>query len=230
MKKQSTILFARAIAIVLSVFAFLGSTSCNGSAHADVIVLDQVADAFGTSSFGFGGPTIDEFQTTFQTFTVGRGGVLARVGVQVQHGSGGIPNSDLVLTMRPTLANGDPDRTQDLGTVSLTANQVPIFDNYATGPFTAFDVRGLNIGVMPGDVLAFELSSSTSFGHNYFVYDSETDIYDGGSEFIFSPGDGFFFKNAARDLGFRTWVAVPEPSAFALLGLAGLLLVPYRSR
>ena len=214
--------------LLLVVLAMVGLTFCCDSARADLVV-DQIADAFGTSEPGnLGGPVIDAGQTVFQTFTVGIGGVLAVVDVQVQHGSGGIPTSDLILTMRRTLTNGEPDRTQDLGSVSLAASQIPVYDNFASGPFTAFDVSGLNISVLPGEVLAFELSSSTTFSRNYFIYDSLTDIYTGGEEYIFGPLDGAFFGNPNRDLGFRTLVSVPEPNTIALLGLVGLLLAPNR--
>ncbi len=217
------------ICLLLVVLAMVGLTFCCDFARAD-LVLDQVADAFGTSdpNLGLGGPSIDEAQTAFQTFTVGIGGILAAVDVQVQHGPEGVPNSDLELTMRRALVNGEPDRTQDLGSVSLTPSQIPVFDNFASGPYTTFDVRGLNITVLPGEVLAFELSSSTTFNRSYFIYDSQTDIYAGGKEFIFGPLDGAFFSNPIRDLGFRTFVAVPEPSMVAFLGLAGLLVASSR--
>ncbi|MEM9364650.1 MAG: hypothetical protein AAGD07_01565 [Planctomycetota bacterium] len=127
------------------------------------IVLDQMADAFNAPNptGELGGPSIANFQSALQTFTVGVGGVLARIDVQVQHGKadlnfhnpGEVPNADLTLSLLGT-NGGMPDRAQDLGSVSLPLTNIPPFDRFTSGPFTAFDVSGLGIAVAPGDRLA----------------------------------------------------------------------------
>ena len=194
-------------------------------ALANLVVLDQEVDAFGSSNPNgpLGGPSIEASQSALQTFTVGIGGTLDAIDVQVQHGGKGIPTSALVLTMRPTLPNGDPDRTHDFGSVSLPASSIPEFNDFTSASFTSFDVSGLNINVLPGDQLSFELSSTTSL-RNYFVFESQSDIYVGGNEFLFSPADGAFFE-VNRDLGFRTFVTVPEPASSSFIGFAGVLAV-----
>ncbi len=186
-----------------------------------MLVLDQELDAFARSNDPtqpLEGPNIDAGQLPLQTFTVGVGGILTAIDVQVQQGTGDVPTSDVVLTLRNTLPSGAPDRTQDLGFVSLPVGSISPFTNFNSGPFATFDVSGLNINVSPGDVLAFELSSSTPDTNSYFVYDSQSDIYDGGAEYLFDPDDSSFFS-VSRDLGFRTFVAIPEPSALLGVGL-----------
>ena len=131
-----------------------------GSARAN-LVLDQVSDAY-TASLGgeLGGPSVEYTQSALQTFTVGVGGALATVDLQVQH-SFVAPTGDLVLSILGT-TGGVPDFSQNLGSVTLPASSIPPNDNFASGPFTSFDVSGLGIAVAPGDVLAFELSYPTT--------------------------------------------------------------------
>ena len=201
---------------------------CPSSTFADVVVLDQEVDAFGSSNPDgpLGGPSIGESQYVLQTFTAAVGGTLDAIDVQVQHGPEGTPTNALVLTIRNTLSNGEPDRTQELGSVSLPASSFPVFNNFTSGPFTSFDVRELDIRVNSGDVLAIELSSATNFQNSYFIFESQTDIYAGGGAFIFSPADGAFF-GLNRDVGFRTFVAIPEPAPGMFIGLTILLTIVY---
>ncbi|MEM0895686.1 MAG: PEP-CTERM sorting domain-containing protein, partial [Verrucomicrobiota bacterium] len=165
---------------------------------------------------------IADFQTVAQTFTVGLGGLLSSVEVQVQQGDiPDVPTGDLVMSILPT-TNGAPDFGQSLGSVSLPATTIPPFDDFASGPFVSFDVSGLNIMVSPGQVLAIELSYPTGTG-SYFIYDAEVPIYAGGSAWISNPFDGFIF-DSGRDAGFRTTVLIPEPSSLVLLGVGTLAL------
>ena len=188
------------------------------------LVVDQISDAFNASNNGgeLGGPTIADFQTSLQSFTVGVGGFLDGLDLQVmQSDAPDVPTDPLVLSILGT-TGGIPDFNQNLGSVSLPASSIPTFDNFMTGDFIRFDVSGLNIAVTPGDVLSFAVSYPTGSG-SYFIYDSESDIYAGGTSFVFGPLDGFFAETSPRDLGFRTIVAVPEPSAF-YTGLFALLI------
>ncbi|MEM8943644.1 MAG: hypothetical protein AAGD11_00560 [Planctomycetota bacterium] len=197
-----------------------------------MLVLDQELDAFARSddpSEPLEGPNIDAGQFPLQTFTVGVGGTLDSIDVQVQHSFAGMPTSALVLTLRSTLPDGAPDRTQDLGSVSLPAGSISAFTDFRSGPFATFDVSGLSISVSAGDVLAFELSSATPDSIPYFVYDSQSDIYAGGSEYLFDPDDGAFFS-VSRDLGFRTLVAIPEPSALLCVGFTAAAITCRRQR
>ncbi|MEM9481686.1 MAG: PEP-CTERM sorting domain-containing protein [Verrucomicrobiota bacterium] len=187
-------------------------------------IVDQFADAFNAPSPSgeLGGPIISEFDTVVQTFTVGIGGLLTSVEVQVQQGDvPDVPTDDLVMTIRPTTA-GVPDFSQSFGSVSLPATTIPPFDNFTSGPFTSFDVSGLNIMVSPGQVLAIDLSYPTGTG-SYFIYDAEVPIYAGGSTFVLGVADGFF-ADTGRDSGFRTTVLIPEPSSLLMLGFGALVL------
>ncbi len=188
------------------------------TASADLVV-DQVADAFNAPSPSgeLGGPTIADFQSSLQTFSVGVTGVLAGIDLQVQQSDApSVPDSDLVLSILTTTA-GVPDLNQNLGSVNLPVASIPVFDNFSSGEFVSFDVSNLGISVSPGDVLAFELSYPAGNG-SYFIYDSEVDIYGGGTSFVFGPLDGFFGDTSPRDLGFRTVVStIPEPSSYLLI-------------
>lgn len=206
-------------------FLFLACLALPSSAA--VLVVDQATDAFSAPgpSGELGGPTIADFQSARQTFTVGVGGTLAVVELQVQRGEpfvpGGVPNQDLVVSILGT-TGGAPDPAQNLGSVSLPALSIPEFDDFTTGPFTAFDVSGLGITVTPGDVLAIEVSSAAD-NESYFVYDSEVDIYAGGISSTVGVFDGFVDESPGRDLGFRTTVLIPEPASLTLIALGGLL-------
>ena len=161
-------------------------------------------------------PPLANFQTALQTFTVGVGGTLARLDLQVQQGDApSVPTDSLVVTLLRT-SNGIPDLNQELGSVSLPAAGIPPYDNFASGEFVQFDISKLNLAVSPGDVLSFAVSYPSAAG-SYFVYDSETDIYSGGTSFTYGPLDGFFGETSPRDLGFRTLVAIPEPTSLVWL-------------
>ncbi|MEM1225168.1 MAG: PEP-CTERM sorting domain-containing protein [Planctomycetota bacterium] len=216
-------------------FAAIGCLAAGfGSPVGAGIVTDQSVNAFTAPSPSgeIGGPSIDDLENTLQTFTVGIGGTLNSIEVQVQQSDGtfpgDLPNEDLTLSILGT-TGGVPDFGQNLGSVSLPASSIPAFDGFTSGPFTAYDLSGLGIAVSPGDVLAFQLSSTTTIG-SYFIYDSEVDIYGGGTSYVFSPLDGFFADFSPRDLGFITTVAIPEPSSSILLSLGGLLFVRRQRR
>lgn len=211
--------------ISLFVIAALSVAFTAKSATAQIVV-DQFADAFNAPnpSGELGGPVIADFQNALQTFTVGVSGTLATIEVQVQQSSdpNDPPIDSLVVSILGTTA-GVPAFSQNLGSVSLPPASIPLFDDFASGPFTAFDVSGLGIAVAPGDVLAIELSYAASDG-SYFVYDSEVNVYDGGTSYTFEPFTNFFTDTSPRDLGFRTSVLIPEPASLALVVLGGLLL------
>ncbi len=212
---KSLRVFTITMAVALSLIA--------GRASAQIVV-DQVADALApfNPSGELGGPIIADFQSALQTFTVGVGGTLAGVELQVQQGGGPpVPTGDLIVSILGT-TGGAPNFNQNFGSVSLPASSMPPFDNFATAPFTLFDVSGLGIAVTPGDVLAIEVSYPTDVG-SYFVWDAEVDAYPGGTSYIYEPLGGFIFATS-RDLGFRTTVLIPEPASAALLMLGGMAL------
>ncbi|MEM6394186.1 MAG: PEP-CTERM sorting domain-containing protein [Planctomycetota bacterium] len=197
------------------------------------VVVDQQADAFNAPNpIGeLGGPSVAFFQDVQQTFTVGVAGTLQTVELQVMRGEplfpGGVPNEDVVVSILGTTPAGLPDFTQNLGSVSLPVSSIPAFDDFTTGPYTAFDVSGLGIEVSPGDVFAIDVASATD-PESYFVWDSEVDIYAGGISTTLGVFDGFFSDFPGRDLGFRTSVLIPEPASLTLLALGGVALLSRR--
>lgn len=219
---KTTTLSVAVIAITLTLFT--------NSSWADLVVIDQVSDAYNAPSPSgeLGGPTIADFQSALQTFTVGIGGTLTGIDLQVQQsGAPSVPTDNLVVSILGT-SGGMPDFNQNLGSVSLPAASISPFDNFASGDFVPFDVSGLGISVSPGDVLAIAASYPTGTG-SYFVYDSEVDVYAGGTSYIYGPLDGFLGSTAPRDLGFRTIVTVPEPFTF-YAGLVVMVVGPSRTK
>ncbi len=185
--------------------------------HASADVIDQVYDAGADGSVG--GPGISSVQEVAQTFTVGIGGTLSLVEVQVQQGSSQ-PDQDLVLRILGTNA-GAPDLGQVLATTVIPRADVPPLD-FDNPEFVGVDVGGFGIIVAPGDVLAIHLQYPTGTGSYFCFGQFEGTQYGGGEAYSRLIPNDFHTSVPSDDLGFRTSVFVPAPSAAALLGFAGL--------
>ncbi|MEM7806935.1 MAG: hypothetical protein AAF561_02350 [Planctomycetota bacterium] len=147
----------------------LAVTLVSTPAWAGTILLDQSYDAFADGATG--GGSIIASQSNAQTFTVGLGGTLAQLGVQVQQSSLP-PIDDLVITFLGVDSGGIPDIAQNLGNISVPPSQVPPLD-FSNVVFSVFDVSGLGITVSPGDVLTFELSYAGTDDGGYFQFDQD---------------------------------------------------------
>ena len=168
-----------------------------------------------------------------QTFTVGVGGVLDSVDVQIFRATA--TTADLLFDIRSTVA-GVPIESDvaTLISVALPPARVP-----TTATFVNVDVSSANIAVSPGDVLAIALRSTTVTPADYsWILQSSGTTYSGGTAFFRVPDVNittWTISSANQDQGFRTFVnagvaAVPEPTSLALAftGAFGLLFVRRR--
>lgn len=209
----------------LTAIAFVFSLSVS-PALAGPIVLDQSYDAVASGSGG--GSSIDLGQSVAQTFTVGIGGTLAQLDLQVQMESG--TTGDLIINFLAVDNTGLPDIGQSLGSLRFNAGLVPPNDA-SNVVYTSFDVSPLNLAVAPGDVLAFEMAYDTNDGGGYIPFQPDAPPYyaGGGTSSRFNPNP-YTSLDLDDDVGFQTYVEVPEPGSLALLGLGGLLIAWRRQR
>jgi hypothetical protein len=173
-----------------------------------------------------------------QTFTVGIGGKLNSVAVQIgnYYGTGGTIFVDILGTELSGMPTGP----------SLASGSIPysslIEFTSTPSPFVPVDLSSSNLSVGIGDVLAIELSPGPLIDSNcslpnvcgpaiaWDVYFQGE--YTGGESFIkwSSPSDSgswekitTFGVDLTGDFGFRTYVdpqpsGVPEPTSLILLG------------
>jgi len=192
-------------------------------------VLDQSYDPTGhiTVSDGFGG--FNSNQEYAQTFRAGLSGTVTRVDVFVKRVTG--TAGSMILEVRAGLDNGFPDGAISpegvLGTATLPSTSVP-----TTSGFVSF-VLNNPAPVTLGDLFAIDLHVSSSAG-TFSWFGSQNDPYPAGNEYEREVGNhGWFDIGTAvqGDLGFRTFVNVPEAGCFGVLTLvAATLLSRHRAR
>jgi len=205
-------------ASALLAFALLTTT-----AHAATLTLDQsvVPPIPPVLEAGIGSPGTPFELDTAQTFTVGVAGLLSRVdvfaAVETFYGHTATLNWDV----RPVSALQSPSDNDvsalAKGTLTLTANS----KQYS---FLTLDLSQTPVSVSVGERLAIVLSTSNgSMGWGGFAA-----VYAGGEPWQRStpPNNGFAWLDYVPeyDLGFRTFVAVPEPSVLALVSIGAIVL------
>lgn len=184
-------------------------------------ILDQSFDAVAAGSSG--GLNVESDQQVAQTFTVGVGGKLVGLGLQVRTSNASPPSGDLLVDVRPTVG-GVPveDDALALANVAIPASDVPIFAPI-TDEFVGVDLSPFSLYVTPGDVLAIVLRYFDT-GSYVWLDQSEGlgETYANGAGYgrRFSPTWGFL--QPGTDFGFQTFI--PEPTTLVLLssGLAGM--------
>lgn len=162
-----------------------------------------------------------------QTFTVGLTGMLARVDVQVNR------SSDLVVTplvidiVRTT--DGIPEPGSVLASLSIPAQAFPVAPGGFITDMTGADLGGSAFAVTQGEVLGLLASvpaPDTLTGQLYYWQVNTS--YSGGALFRREvESGGPFISQAPNSGGFRTYVAVPEPSSLAMCGPALVLGLGY---
>jgi hypothetical protein len=173
---------------------------------------------------------IEATQTVAQTFTVGLGGRLTAIDLELGCCRFGPPSADLLVEVRSTLSDGLPS-TQVLASTLLRPGDIPV-DSFA---FVRAELGPDSFAVSPGVLLSIVLSSSAPSlegggvqPYAWFTTDGPGH-YDRGQVFV-DRGSGFLPTSV--DMGFKTFVSaseVPEPPGLPLLA-AGLLILFFRRR
>ena len=176
------------------------------------------------------GVLAEDTETVAQTFTVGLGGLLTAIDLELAcclrpTGEVTFPSDDLLIEIRTTLPDGSPSNDV-LATMTARSRQLSV----GSFEFERFRLGADRFYVSPGDVLAIVLSSTAPALGLFNPYAWSRDVgYDGGAAF-FDRGDGFLFLGS--DMGFKTYVrpvrepantadvrSVPEPASFSLIAL-----------
>ena len=153
-----------------------------------------------------------------QTFTCGLSGTLATVELALQ------ATSSATLDIRPT-SGGMPTTSQSSALAIVALPDLP----YSANRIYDVDVSSFDVPVVPGEMLAFTLhgTSVQMVLNPGTAYGGGPDVYTRGEACIAYDANSPWnpYLGGGADLDFRTYVAVPEPSTFSLLGIAGLALL-----
>lgn len=194
------------------------------------VVLDQsVVPNPATAFQGITSPSMPFKTDTAQTFTVGVSGSLSRVDVFIALDAlSPFYTGSAVLDwdIRPISVSHQPvdDDSAALAGGSLTLNS-------SAYSFVTLDLSQNPLPVFAGEGLAIVLSSSSSpmsWGG------SEIAGYAGGESWqrseTFNNGLAWVDTQPQTDLGFQTFVTVPEPSGLFLVGLGAVPLAGFTIR
>lgn len=168
-----------------------------------------------------------------QTFTSGLTGKLTNVEVLVSRQAA--VTQPLLFDLRTT-ASGVPTEsdsgTNILGSASIAAASVTLFD-FGQPNFGAtwinVNLTNFNINVSTGGTFAIVLRSNdpgSSDGETYQWHGSTLNTYALGSDFNRFGTD--FWDSEGGDLGFRTFVDVPEPNGIIVFALGSCAFLLHR--
>jgi hypothetical protein len=179
--------------------------------------------------------SISGFNTTFeraQTFTVGVSGVLTHVDAYISHVVAP-PAGNAVLDIRATMLDGSPDPALppagNLATAQAPIATAPLSPNAA---FVSFELDQ-PVPVVAGQKLAMVLHSTLTTAP-WGWHGSINNPYPGGEAYARQIGfNNSQWENQSAiinnfDLGFRTFVVIPEPTCAAISLLLALCSVARR--
>jgi len=190
-------------------------------------VADQAHDSIAAGSSS--SVTVDSSSDRAQTFTVGVGGVLGAVGLQVVREDAST-SADLLFDIRETSAGApiESDGTT-LASVAIPAASVPL--TLAAGEFFDVDMVAAGIAVSPAEKLSIVLRApdgTTALNRYQWSNGPNADDYSAGDPYSRTTGN---WTLESSDAGFRALVVLPEPSTYlSLLAGAGFLAVLVRRR
>lgn len=215
-------IYTKIMGAIFSVAIFLNTETAVAG------MIDQSFDAVAAGSSG--GLNIEATQEVAQTFTVGIGGELVGVALQISKYNFNLPTQDLLFEILPTIG-GIPveDNSLALANFTIPLANIPLFSPI-TDNFTFVDLSAFSITVTPGEVLAIALSTLGTGQYAWLSQNTfEGPTYSGGAEYSrrFTPSWGEVMPS--QDAGFITYV--PEPAILTLMsiGLVGIGFVKRRT-
>jgi|GEM_PF-2813598 len=207
--------------LVWIVISALGCGSFVSSSQAGTL------DAYWTPGSPDGAYAIHSGQSAAQTFTVENSGLLDRIELPVAR------NQNTTLPLQVELREIDPLGPL-LASFSVPAASVGMQLFPAT--LVGVDLGAQSFAVLPGQILAIVLTSDTSgLSDDNASYSWENSFgypeYTGGIGDVWNlPFGEYAPHHLPQDFGFRAFVAVPEPSTYALAAFGALALLAFQWR
>ena len=190
---------------------------------ASPILLDQ---SYVPTSVPPNGLLAEDTQTVAQTFTVGRGGLLSAIELDLAccAGATGVtfPAEDLLIEIRTTLPNGLP--SNDVLFATRAQSRDLSIGSFA---FERFPLGSRKFPVVPGELLAIVLSSTApplGLFNPYTWHGDAPGGYTGGLVYV-DRGGGFL--ETGFDVGFKT--QVPEPAVLVLFAVGAAAVTGVRT-
>jgi hypothetical protein len=172
-----------------------------------------------------------------QTFRVGLAGELERLELPVYRYSNQVT---LPLRVEIRSAPGGAPLENDsvvLASATLPPSAFPSGFPFGSVSFVPIDLSAAHLPVVPGEELAIVLRSDEPFGvdrgYGWRSSGQGQNPYPFGTMFQRDRRSGGFFSpagNGEQDIGFRTYVTVPEPGAAAALLVPAVVMVMKRRR
>lgn len=184
-------------------------------------------DAHWTPGSPDGAYAIHNGQSAAQTFTVENGGLLDRIELPVARN----PNSTLPLQVE--LREIDPN---GLLRASFSIPAASFGMQLFPATLVGVDLGAQSFAVLPGQILAIVVTSATSglsdddASYSWEFSFSEPEYTGGIGDAWNVPFGEYAPHDLPLDFGFRTFLAVPEPSTSALAAFGALALLAFQRR